>query len=446
MWAKWTAPVRLNCTAGTFDSFGSPAAAVLNLSSPMPTMQVFCFEDSLVDRLRPAVLARPAYAVTCGSYRLIDWLKQIGTEVFAEVRPYLRELQKLDFAIASPTAISGGQSVLLVNARLAPTVANLRLMESAIASIQDVIHRDEVDDAVLLAKLTIPSGPVTTLATLLEEAQESRDYVVDAKADVFRWPHDLVEVHMRSMPSALEYRVQKGSYQQLQDGVFVADGVQIGQYAAFDTSEGPVVLDSNVKVGPFCYFSGPVYAGPSTKIIEHAALKDAVSLGHTVKIGGEVEASVIEPYTNKQHHGFLGHSYLGSWINLGAGTCNSDLKNTYGKINVEYGATKMPTGMQFFGCVMGDYSKTAINTSVFTGKIIGVCSMMYGFVTSNVPSYVNYARLFGQTSLLPVDVMISTQARMFARRKVMQRPSDEQLIRDMYALSADERAADAELL
>ena len=88
---------------------------------------------------------------------------------------------------------------------------------------------------------------------------------------------------------------------------------------------------------------------------------------------------------------------------------------------------------------MGDYSKTAINTSIFTGKVIGVCSMMYGFVTSVVPNYVNYARLFGQTSLLPADVMINTQKRMFARRKVEQRECDRQLIRDMYELTRSER-------
>jgi glucose-1-phosphate thymidylyltransferase len=176
-------------------------------------------------------------------------------------------------------------------------------------------------------------------------------------------------------------------------------------------------------------------------VIEHAALKDGVALGHTVKIGGEVEASVIESFTNKQHHGFLGHSYLGSWINLGAGTCNSDLKNTYGKINIQYGEHKVASGMQFLGCIMGDYSKTAINTSIFTGKVIGVCSMLYGFATSNVPSFVNYARLFGQTAPLPADVMINTQARMFARRKVRQRDCDKQLILDMYERTADEREA-----
>ncbi len=245
----------------------------------------------------------------------------------------------------------------------------------------------------------------------------------------------------------MNWRLAHEAFTERADGIFVRGEASVGQYAVVDNSAGPILLDNGVQVGPFCYLSGPVFAGAGTRVIEHAALKDGVALGHTVKIGGEVEASVIEPYTNKQHHGFLGHSYLGSWINLGAGTCNSDLKNTYGKINIQYGNTKVASNMQFLGCFIGDYSKTAINTSIFTGKVIGVCSMMYGFVTSNVPSYVNYARLFGQTSLLPADVMINTQQRMFARRKVEQRECDKQLIRDMYDLSADERAsADQDIL
>jgi glucose-1-phosphate thymidylyltransferase len=164
-----------------------------------------------------------------------------------------------------------------------------------------------------------------------------------------------------------------------------------------------------------------------------------VSLGHTTKIGGEIEASVIEPYTNKQHHGFLGHSYLGSWINLGAGTCNSDLKNTYGQVKMEYRGQQVATGMQFLGCIMGDYAKTAINTGIFTGKTIGCCSMVYGFVTTNVPSFVNYARLFGQVTELPPEVMVATQQRMFARRSVQQRPCDVQLLNAMFELTRHER-------
>src|SRR5205814_487560 len=120
-------------------------------------------------------------------------------------------------------------------------------------------------------------------------------------------------------------------------------------------------------------------------------------------------------------------------------TCNSDLKNTYGQVNMEYHGQKVPTGMQFIGTIVGDYAKSAINTGIFTGKTVGVCSMLYGFVTTNVPSFVNYARIFGQVTELPVSVMEQTQARMFKRRKVEQRPCDVKLLSDMYDLTRNER-------
>lgn len=206
-----------------------------------------------------------------------------------------------------------------------------------------------------------------------------------------------------------------------------------------NTKKGPILLDEHAMVGPFCYLSGPAYLGKHARINEHSAIKDGVALGHTTKIGGEVEASVVEAYSNKQHHGFLGHSYLGSWINLGAGTCNSDLKNTYGVVKMEYRGEQVATGMQFVGCMIGDYAKTAINTGIFTGKTIGTCSMVYGFVTTNVPSFVNYARLFGQVTELTPEVMVATQQHMFLRRKVTQRPCDIQLLHAMYELTRHER-------
>jgi glucose-1-phosphate thymidylyltransferase len=106
---------------------------------------------------------------------------------------------------------------------------------------------------------------------------------------------------------------------------------------------------------------------------------------------------------------------------------------------MDYHGRKVPSGMQFIGAIIGDYAKTAINTGIFTGKTIGACSMVYGFVTTNVPSFVNYARLFGQVTETPVEVMIPTQGRMFARRDVTQRPCDIQLLRDMYELTRHER-------
>jgi glucose-1-phosphate thymidylyltransferase len=239
----------------------------------------------------------------------------------------------------------------------------------------------------------------------------------------------------------LQHRVTHGHYQPQRPDVYFGEGVKLGENVVFDSEHGPIVIDDGVKLGHFSMLRGPVYVGPNSRISEYAAIKDKVSISHTCKIGGEIEASVIEPYSNKQHHGFLGHSYLGSWINLGAGTCNSDLKNTYGEVNADYGGRKVATGMQFFGCVMGDYAKTAINTSIFTGRLIGTASMVYGFATTNVPSFVNYARSFGELGALPPEVIVSTQRRMLARRNVDQRPCDIQLIHDMYRVTQMERPA-----
>ncbi len=403
------------------------------VSSPSSPLPILVFEDAAIQRLQPIVTARPGYAITCASFRLIDWLRQLGAPIYGEVRPHLTTIQQLDFGISTPPEdFSTTTPLLIVNARIVPSPTVLATLQQLLTEkrSQVILDAGGAVCAAFIATLPPQTSVQDHAATLPLSA---------ARLPMFEWPHDVVAQHLKLMDAAMQYRIETGDYAQLQDGVFVRPGAKIGQYPVIDTKHGPIILEDDVQVGPFCFLSGPVHAGARTRVIEHSALKDAVCLGHTTKIGGEVEASVIEPYTNKQHHGFLGHSYLGSWINLGAGTCNSHLKNTYGNINMEYASEKISSEMQFMGCVMGDYSKSAINTGIFTGKVVGVCSMLYGFVTTNVPSFVTYARLFGQTSMLPADVMISTQARMFARRKVEQRNCDRQLILDMFELTEDER-------
>lgn len=411
-------------------------------------MQTICFEDDRVEQLRPIIHARPAYAITCASFRLIDWLRGSGGSLAGVVREYLEEIQRLDFGIDVPTKFDDADGVLLVNARLVPTVRLHEVLHQMNLATASSVVFDPDDGSLLMARFVaadIAKEVPKSFDELLHAAQTLSPARIDL--DVFRWPHDVVAQHLASMSDAMEWRITNDSHTQVADGLFTKSGETLGPHVSVDTSDGPVLLDNGVKIGPFTHLAGPIYVGAGTRIAEHASIKDGVALGHTVKVGGEVEASIIEPFSNKQHHGFLGHSYLGSWINLGAGTCNSDLKNTYGKINVQYGEERVNSGMQFLGCLMGDYSKTAINTSIFTGKVIGVCSMLYGFVTTNVPSYVNYGRTFGQIAQLPADVMITTQLRMFARRKVAQRECDKRLIRDMYDRSVAERdAAEFEIL
>jgi len=407
-------------------------------------MRIIVFEDEFVSRLHPITTGRPAYAVTCGGYRLIDWLRELETPLQGIVRPNLAGIQELDFPDLATGPNGDDESALLVNARLVPSVSVFRALQKLTKSDRTGIVRDGDDVAAVVQSngTSAPDGQlgVANLKDHFGQADvDNLDDLSDVRLPLFQYPHDVVRHHMEIIDEGLAYRIAEGGYVEIADGVFAADGATLSEYVVTDTSQGPIVLDKDASVGSHSYLCGPALLGCNCRVKEHAAVKDRVALGHTTKIGGEIESSIVEPYTNKQHHGFLGHCYLGSWINLGAGTCNSDLKNTYGKINMEYDGERVETGMQFLGCIMGDYSKTAINTGIFTGKTIGACSMVYGFVTTNVPSFVNYARSFGQVTELPPQVMQQTQQRMFARRDVEQRPCDIRLLHDMFELTRHER-------
>jgi UDP-N-acetylglucosamine diphosphorylase/glucosamine-1-phosphate N-acetyltransferase len=432
-------------------------------------MTIVVFEDPQCELLAPITHARMAATMTCGSFRLIDLLAPVCDEVYGVSRPHLQSLQRIDYPFLrlpseDPSQVQESERSirLLLNGRVAPTKTNF-LQIQALYRLASQVNPSPapmvVWDREHVAAVINPPWTVERIFDYgylgveewLEKAKNLESF--ECELNTIAVPHELIACNMVSIRENLEWRIELGAspfesgstkprvseLRQLSDGLFLAEGATIGEYVLTDTRKGPIIIDQGAQIGPYTLLRGPIYIGQKARILEHSAIKDAVSLSHTTKIGGEVEASVVEPYSNKQHHGFLGHSYLGSWINLGAGTCNSDLKNTYGTVNMEYGFGKSATNMQFLGCVMGDYSKTAINTGIFTGKVIGVCSMMYGFVTSNVPSFVNYARLFGQMANLPPEVMVSTQQRMFARRDVQQRGCDVQLIYDMHRITQMER-------
>jgi glucose-1-phosphate thymidylyltransferase len=400
-------------------------------------MQIVLFEDDRVDQLAPLTMGRPAYAIGCASYRLIDLVESLGP-VRCIVRDYLRASETAN----GRTMLNGEESfagpILAVNARLVPTVAMIK-------QLRELIHAERpaiVPAGQSIAAAYLNASPewfsASNADALTASIRQLKLPPAAAELRLFEYPHDVIREHERSLRENLEFRLRDG-YRQQSDGLFVADGVTIGPHLVTDTKAGPILLDAGSSIGPFCLLSGPAYVGAAARLIEMAVLKDGVAIGARAKIGGEIEASIVEPLSNKQHHGFLGHSYVGSWVNLGAGTSNSDLKNTYGSVTMDYGGRRVPSGMQLVGCFIGDYAKTAVNTGIFTGKAIGVCSMAYGFVTTNVPGFTNYARSMGQVTEIGVDVAVATQARMFARRGIEQRDCDVELLRSLFELTRAER-------
>ena len=413
-------------------------------------MNLILFEDALAKQLAPVSLTRPTWAIRCASYRLFDLIGMLG-EVTAIVRPHLQSLQESDWPECSQKIYKSQGQCFLVNARIAPTIENTERLLEFFRSVDYSDQPTMLFTGSTLVVAWIPGEFADQVSTDCEtdRVQELEQLSlkhfplrkVKVEFEMFEYPHDIVALHMKHCNTSFQHRIENTStrYKEIQDGVFVAAQTKIPKSTEFDTSDGPVIFESNVRVGPFCFFRGPVHVAPNSKISEHSSIKDAVAISHTCKMGGEIEGVQTEPWSNKQHFGFLGHSYIGSWINLGAGTCNSDLKNTYGTVNMTYGDQKVSTGMQFVGCVMGDYSRTAINTSIYTGKVIGVGSTIYGMTPHNVPSFVNCAQSLNQTGVLPPEVLVSIQQRMFGRRNVTQRPCDIQLIHDVFKMTAHER-------
>ncbi len=368
------------------------------------------------------------------------------------LRKHLRAVEAATYPDRVPSGKPLAGPVLFVNARMVPSVTvKARLKSLANAGREGIVTRGPSIAAAIIDRGPMQLSPDQDPAELVARIKSFNLPPLEADLPLLEYPHELLKHHLACSRENLEHRVQHGSYKETREGLFVAENVSLGEHLVADTKNGPIVIDHDATIGPLTFLRGPVYIGPKAKVNEHAALKDCVSLGHNTKVGGEVEASIIEPYSNKQHHGFLGHSYVGSWVNLGAGTSNSDLKNTYGNVNMHYGSFKegqhkVSTDMQFVGAFIGDYGKAAINTSIFTGKTVGVCSMLYGFVTTNVPSFSNYAQSFGQVVNLPLEQMLTVQQRMFARRGIPQRPCDVQLLRDLYSMAQSQRELPDQLL
>jgi glucose-1-phosphate thymidylyltransferase len=398
---------------------------------------IVLFEDHLLADMSPVTLTRPAFGVTCACWTLHEIARSASPQVSWIVRDYLKGVTGQRFPQA-PVAPGGPR--MFVNASLVPDVRYAERLRTIASEGRPFVATagSRVSAALLPGEVKGPE-PLTPdnvtpwlLELKLPLLEEELFRTLDRQYEVIKCLEPL-------FPENLAARIRGGGYREVKPRVFAAEGVSVADTAVFRTGDGPVVLEQDVDVADFTYLVGPLYVAARSRVIERASLKEHVCVGQTCKIGGEVEASVIEGYTNKQHHGFIGHSWIGSWVNLGAGTSTSDLKNTYGEVRLEYPHRRVDTGMQFLGCVMGDYAKSAINTSIFTGKIVGVSSMLYGFVGSNVPSFCNYARSFGQITECPVEQALLIQKRMFARRGITQSPEDTAVLREVFEQTRSER-------
>ncbi|MBN2601306.1 MAG: hypothetical protein JXR87_04890 [Candidatus Marinimicrobia bacterium] len=354
-------------------------------------MKIIVYEDEQVVDLFPITLMRPAFQIPVGGWTLKKLLEVTFPNDSIEF--LIRDEMTSFFNFQSSKNSHKKTGGLLINARAVPSLANIRRIKSG-----------------------------------------------NTDLDLINYPHEIIIWHKRICRENLEFMQGTKKWAEIQTNVYVGENVKIGPNVHFNSNPGIIIIDDETEIFPFTAIEGPVMIGKNCKILEHTVIKDRVIIGDVCKIRGEVTELIFMNYSNKQHYGFLGNAFVGEWVNLGAGTCNSDLKNTYGEIRVKKGNEKINTGEQFLGCVIGDYTKSAINTSIFTGKTIGVSSYLYGFVDDDVPSFVSYMKYLSCGSFtFKVEKSIDTQKRMFSRRKRQQMQADVDLLHYIFESTRTER-------
>lgn len=201
--------------------------------------------------------------------------------------------------------------------------------------------------------------------------------------------------------------------------IFLEEGAK-AEACIFNTISGPIYLAKDAEVMEGSAVRGPFALGEHSALKLNTKIYGATTIGPHCKVGGEVNNSVIFGFTNKAHDGFLGNSVLGEWCNLGADTNNSNLKNNYGNVKLfNYLQIKpVDTGLQFCGLIMGDHSKSGINTMFNTGTVVGVGANIYGgsFPPTHIPSF-NWGGSEGFETYR-LDKMFETAEKVFERRSL----------------------------
>jgi UDP-N-acetylglucosamine diphosphorylase/glucosamine-1-phosphate N-acetyltransferase len=416
-------------------------------------MQLCIFEGINYERLEPLIFSRPTYDLVCGINTLREKILRAypGIKYSLHCRPYLETLMKVQNPGIDINKIEDNDC-LFINGRVLPPadlnkiiplknkgnktyVSGDTLVAARVSGKSLQYVKDNLYD--LLSQANFPNIPEEKVN--LKVIDYVWDLINNTGAEFLADYKFLLKKDTSSKKKKIRGKVFDGAHFVEKENIFIDDEAQVKPGVVLDASGGPIYVDKNAIIFPNAVIEGPVYVGESAQVKSSARVYENVSVGKVCKVGGEVEHSTFLPYTNKQHAGFLGHSYLGSWINIGADTNGSDLKNNYGSVKVYVNGEVVNSGCQFLGLIMGDHSKTAINTMFNTGTVVGFSSNIFGpgFPDKYIPSF----SWGGSDAVTTYDLerSIETAKRMLLRRDRTMHDAEEKLFRKIFDLTKKER-------
>ncbi len=258
---------------------------------------------------------------------------------------------------------------------------------------------------------------------------------------LYSWPWDFM-FHLRdtlfNQLKLKNKKVPKGVKVTGKNPLYVDKTSKIEEGTSLNTTDGGIYIGPHTVIHQSS-INGPVCIGEYSQIKPYSTINNSY-IGKNCRIGGEIDSSIILDFTNKSHLGYLGHSYVGEWVNIGANTITSDLKMTYGTISIKMGNQKIDTKTNKLGSFFGDMVKTSISTNIYSGIRIGVSSHIYGNIFSDVPSYVIYGHGIGSENVeMDVSLAIKFQKRMMSRRNVNMSLPYEKMMKTLFEMTSKQR-------
>jgi len=378
----------------------------------MSALQVLLLEHDDVEGLHPFTDTHCSWEIRAGLYTIVERWTVSLPEVTVSVVSH-RDLYVRSFVERNPNTAPFASTPTLVmsgHVFVSPTV--MRLLAETCVSGRDAFLIEcggQIVGAFIPQALSSPTDAIDYLqakerATLaiVEIAGHVVNrmwQVLDHVSEAIAWDASLVEQH-------------------------ISPKANVHQTVILDRSSGPIIIDDNVSIDAYSVLKGPIAIGKGSSIKPHCSLNTVV-LGPHSRVGGEIHSSVVQGWSNKQHDGFLGHSYVGEWVNLGAGTTTSNLKNDYGHVRVLMPWGEEDSQRMFLGLLIGDHSKTAIGTCFSTGTICGVSSnvVTQSFAPKSIASF----RWLDDVYLIEKALQVARTA--MARRAVVLGPDTEAILR-----------------
>ncbi|HHT9135916.1 MAG TPA: putative sugar nucleotidyl transferase [Candidatus Wunengus sp. YC60] len=409
-------------------------------------MQQICvFEDSQHSQLIPLVYAKPVFELRCGLFsnleRTVKHYPDAAITLFC--RNYLSDILKEKYPHRVNTLHTTDNACLFLNGRAIISLPvplegpeEIGVQDNTLVyarlkgnNVKKISHEKFLTpDVIDLLKGTLP--------------------VVDTHVPIINYFWDIIK-HNKSQiekdfmlfvkEGSISGKLYEGVYLINEDLVFIGKGSRVKPGCVFDAENGPIYIGNNASIAPNTTIEGPVYVGNHSIIQSNSRIRGGANIGEGCKVGGEIVNTIFHSHSNKQHDGFLGDSYIGSWINIGADTVNSNLLNTYGNIKVELGGDIINTNHLFLGMAMGDHTKTAINTTIMTGSVFGfACNIITpAYPPKYLPSFTWYSDNGMKVYILEKALQVARIA--MKRRDKEMTPTEEQLFRMIFQLTEKER-------